>query len=674
MIRELAKMRLLILLLAFASSISASEYQGGTQSPLRFGVGARELSLGGAVIARCDAATAPFWNPARLTNAEYLSFSGFHTQLFESDVTYQYAGIAVPTLDFGTIGLGIQRLGIDNIEQRDSDNLLTGHFTDNRFGFHVGYGRHWGAYQLGIAVGLEHHSLDTYSATSSPAVNMSAMRSFGSVANWCRDIDVVLSANNVLSSSIELNQESTSQPAVIEAGLSFDLFPELSDQHNFELSTRLTKINQIDMTAAAGLEYTYADVLSLRGGLRDKHWSAGIGLGYRLFNFDYAVVERELGILHMFAVTTTFGASVSERRVQRAEHREAEFQSRMHGQLRQRNSEAIAELMSSGRVAIESDLFSQAASDFDRALFIARSGGLDTTSIVRLLTDASKQRDQQQRLTDHNNYLDSAQSYFSGNDLLNARYFGGLAVKAYPESPDAISLIEQVNQMLKESEAREALMKDQVHQIDSLLTYGKYDDAIARATSLQDISPTDRVVSQLLKRARFERLRNQGDRAFAADDFELTLRIIDEAEKLFTEHQWSKSLRERVAQAIRSKQTRQPSGSPRIEVELTEASRKQAEDFYRIGQEAFERGAFEDAIASWEQVELLAPNYLSVRDYLVGAYKYLGVEYYSDNNLDRALAVWRRAVELMPGNQEIASYIKRTEAEMAKVRELSYGP
>ena len=155
MIRELARMRLLILLLAFASSISASEYQGGTQSPLRFGVGARELSLGGAAIARCDAATAPFWNPARLTSAEYLSFSGFHTQLFESDVTYQYAGIAIPTLDFGTIGLGIQRLGIDNIERRDSDNLLTGHFADNRFGFYIGYGRHWGAYQLGVAVGLE---------------------------------------------------------------------------------------------------------------------------------------------------------------------------------------------------------------------------------------------------------------------------------------------------------------------------------------------------------------------------------------------------------------------------------------------------------------------------------------------------------------------------------------
>jgi hypothetical protein len=81
---------------------------------------------------------------------------------------------------------------------------------------------------------------------------------------------------------------------------------------------------------------------------------------------------------------------------------------------------------------------------------------------------------------------------------------------------------------------------------------------------------------------------------------------------------------------------------------------------------------FENAIKSWERVEMLAPDYNSVRQYLVEAYKYLGVEQYGNNELEQALALWRRAAELMPGNQEILSYIRRTEAEITKIRELTY--
>jgi tetratricopeptide (TPR) repeat protein len=191
---------------------------------------------------------------------------------------------------------------------------------------------------------------------------------------------------------------------------------------------------------------------------------------------------------------------------------------------------------------------------------------------------------------------------------------------------------------------------------------------------LMEISPDDEVVTQLLKRAKFENLRDRGNRAFAAGDYELTGNILAEAETLFPKHQWSTSLRDRLAKVTRRHQVGQPSGRGQDKPELTEATRKEAESLYRSGQEAFARGALEEAIADWERVERLAPDYLSVREYLVQAYKYLGVEHYGNNDLEQALAVWQRAAALMPDNEEIASYIKRTKAEIAKIRELSYEP
>jgi tetratricopeptide (TPR) repeat protein len=118
--------------------------------------------------------------------------------------------------------------------------------------------------------------------------------------------------------------------------------------------------------------------------------------------------------------------------------------------------------------------------------------------------------------------------------------------------------------------------------------------------------------------------------------------------------------------------TAETAETPPPSVVLSDAMRKQVEELYHAGQVAFDGGKFEAAIDSWERIEVLAPDYLSVRQYLVQAYKYLGVEHYGNNELEQALALWRRAAKLTPDNQEIASYIRRTEAELTKIRELSY--
>jgi tetratricopeptide (TPR) repeat protein len=93
---------------------------------------------------------------------------------------------------------------------------------------------------------------------------------------------------------------------------------------------------------------------------------------------------------------------------------------------------------------------------------------------------------------------------------------------------------------------------------------------------------------------------------------------------------------------------------------------------YRTAQELFKKGDIKRAIEHWESIEQLAPNYLAVREYLVNAYKFVGVEFYGMNRLQEAVDVWKRAMLLDPNNDEIRSYITRTEIEIRKTRELSY--
>ena len=95
---------ILILILPAILAIPAGAVNdGGTNSPFSFGAGARDISLGGAGLTTSDVTTAPYWNASRLTGAERLTISGFHSRLYDSDVAYQYFGLAVPTLDWGCL-------------------------------------------------------------------------------------------------------------------------------------------------------------------------------------------------------------------------------------------------------------------------------------------------------------------------------------------------------------------------------------------------------------------------------------------------------------------------------------------------------------------------------------------------------------------------------------------
>jgi tetratricopeptide (TPR) repeat protein len=112
-----------LLFLYFVCSLSYSQ-DAGTESNLSAGFGARAFGLGQAFTGLADDPTAVFWNPAGLEFVYQQTFTLFHTSLPEGTL-YDFIGYTYPTLNLGTFGAGIGRIGTGDIPQRDlQDNDL----------------------------------------------------------------------------------------------------------------------------------------------------------------------------------------------------------------------------------------------------------------------------------------------------------------------------------------------------------------------------------------------------------------------------------------------------------------------------------------------------------------------------------------------------------------------
>ena len=117
-----------IILSLFVSGLNAADGDGGTESTFSLGFGARAIGMGQAFTALADDPTAVFWNPAGLEFINQQSATFFHTTLFEG-VQYDYLGYAYPTLDLGSFGIGIGRIGVSGLIRRDAFGEPEGEFT-----------------------------------------------------------------------------------------------------------------------------------------------------------------------------------------------------------------------------------------------------------------------------------------------------------------------------------------------------------------------------------------------------------------------------------------------------------------------------------------------------------------------------------------------------------------
>jgi tetratricopeptide (TPR) repeat protein len=359
--------------------------------------------------------------------------------------------------------------------------------------------------------------------------------------------------------------------------------------------------------------------------------------------------------------------------VRRAQRREAQFVEAMSAQVEARNRQLITDLVEQGEHFMETDEFVLAAQRFDRALFIAGDLDADTSRIRHLQNLAQQQQEERERRVHLSSLLDSAATRYRAGDYISARYLANLVLAESPSSSEAKNWQTRADSALAEMASAGEILQERLAEVDSLLSYGKVDDALSIAKSVAEFAPDDHRVSSALRRARFEYWRSAATRAYESGSLRSAHSALDSALVLFPGHQWCTSFRTRIATELVPSHPETAAAGPGVDREpLSSELLKQVERDYKDGQNSFSAGDLSDAVAHWEMVERLAPDYQSVRAYLVKAYRLAGVELYGQNSLRDAVAVWKKAAVLDPENAEIRSYIERTETELTHLKELSY--
>ncbi len=665
-------MLVLALSVTFPASLWATGSQG-TESPFAFGAGAREIALGSASIAHPTAAIAPYWNPAYLARAERLSFLLFHSQLYESDVTYQYAGLVFPTLDYGTFGAGLFRLGVNNINMRDVNNFDLGETSESRLALYLSYGKNVSGFDVGFAVHLEQQSLADVQATSSPAVNIAISRSLKSGIEWMPELTAVLSGRNIVGEKLRLDEHNVDYPVSVDAAITTQLLPTLDSNHKIELSLRAAKVDMVDPILCAGIEYGLYNTLFLRGGVRDQDYSVGAGLHIRNFEFDYSLTQRDLGSLHLFNLVINVGGSRSDRLLRRKEKEATRFNQLMRQRLTSQSKAVIDSLTEKGQSLLKNQQYEQANLLFDRALFLARSSESDTTVIARLSRQTTRKVTELNDAREFEALLDSTKAKLSAGDLIAAKYFVSQAATRRPESEDVKTLQTEIDNKLAETESTQKLVRTRLAQADSLLSYGQTKAAIELLKPISQIVGRDKEVDRMLTRAFFESWKEKAQAAMMQRDYRAAQSAVDSAQAYFPNHPWCAEFQARLKSTkqttVASETVPQASTPPTA---LSGGLRDEVEQAYEEGRKLFEAGNLEAAVKQWEKVERLAPDYEGVRSYLTRAYKFVGVKLYGQDQLEKALDTWRRALQLTPNDSELKDYIDRTERELVNLKELSY--
>jgi tetratricopeptide (TPR) repeat protein len=471
---------------------------------------------------------------------------------------------------------------------------------------------------------------------------------------------------------MKLEKQAVRYPRAFDAGVAVDLVPSRKWDQTLTVSAALAAVSHLSPTMAFGIEYTMQDRLCLRAGLRDGEACFGAGLRYQAISFDYALLDRDPGNIHTFSVSAALGVPVSEKRRVREEKRETEFNKLLESRLGDQNREAVAGLVDQAERLMAGGHLAEASTTIDRALLLTEGGQVDASTIYAKAQELRASLDAELARVAFAAYMDSIEDRMGVRDYLGARYFAELALAQAPDSAVAGEVLAKVDIAIEQGTTASIVFEGRLGMADSLVTYGEYEKALAIARGLAEDASEDSRVLMVIRRAEFGYWQDVARTALSRGDYARARAAADSALSRFPEHPACLGLRAQIDREMQARKTAPASTVTTRSAPIDAAVMKDVEGAYQSGQGLFEKGRLADAVTEWEKVEALAPNYQSVRTYLVNAYKYLGVELYTQNSLQEAIDVWKKAARLAPDNTEIANYIRRTEGEMARLRELSY--
>lgn len=252
-------------------------------------VGARQTGMNGAFTSLADNSLAIFYNPSGLGQMKNREFSIFYnpapyglTDLSTAAITF-----AEPT-KYGTVGAAFKTYGFDLYRE---NNFIVSY--GNNYKNRIFYGLNLNLYNL---------SIQNYGSATSFGVDIGAIAYLAKFLQWG------FFGKNITGSKIGASKEEIAQ--VYRTGFTYQPLDY------FRFVAEIEKDIKYPVSVIGGIEYNIIDFLDLRAGVGSQPttFSAGIGVNYSLFSFDYSMRKTEdLGFTHLGSITVNFGGIVGKK-------------------------------------------------------------------------------------------------------------------------------------------------------------------------------------------------------------------------------------------------------------------------------------------------------------------------------------------------------------------------
>jgi hypothetical protein len=271
---KLSVLLLLFLLVSFPITIS-SQQNGG----------AKQISLSNSDVALSNDVFSIFNNPAGLAQMNWREAGVFYspapfgfTELANGFIAYN------EPFSFGSVGIGAMTYGFDLYKETKFIASFAYNYKSKFLG--------------GIALNAHNLSIQNYGTDIALYINA------GGLAYLTEELRIGFSIWNLNRATFGIEEDQI--PVIFNSGVSYDIFSDL----------RITGAIEKDIRYAAsllfGFDYDIIKYFSLRTGFSTEpsKFSAGIGINYSIFSFDYALFNHnDLGLTHQAGIIISFSES-----------------------------------------------------------------------------------------------------------------------------------------------------------------------------------------------------------------------------------------------------------------------------------------------------------------------------------------------------------------------------
>lgn len=249
----------------------------------QYNPGAKQISLSNSDVALSNDVFSIFNNPAGLSQMNWREVGIYYSPapFGLTELANGYIAYHEPT-DLGSFSLGGMTYGFDL-------------FRESRISIGYSY-KYLDRFFIGTAINYQTVSIKNYGNDGAFYLN------FGGLAYIADDLRFGFYLHNINRASY--GDADDQIPVVMNAGISYDVIDELS------LNISLDKDVKYKASFQFGINYDIIEYISLRTGFSNEpsRFSAGLGINYSYFNFDYAMFRHnDLGYTHQAGIIVSFG-------------------------------------------------------------------------------------------------------------------------------------------------------------------------------------------------------------------------------------------------------------------------------------------------------------------------------------------------------------------------------